>query len=228
MQNDSTPPLEGDRARVKIVKIAGQPSLTHSPPLSQVTHESVAWQRFRAAAFRHDLEHSVGSWIERQHTYGEWSALFLAQNFEEATHFYKRAVERAPERFTFWGNLGESQYFACDTGYRDSFTTALEFAATQIRLNPTYVVAYSRSAVFRAYLGDSDRSDALIQQALEMAPDSPDVAYDHTVVLARLDRTVQNREAVARLNELKYTPLIIESDVTLRLDLPMRDGEPCF
>lgn len=59
--------------------------------------------------------------------------------------------------------------------------------------------AYSRLAVFRAYLGDADRSDALIQQALEMAPDNPDVAYDHTAILARLDRAVQNREAVARL-----------------------------
>ena len=73
----NAPPPKGGRARVEIDRIAGQPSLTQSPPLSQVTHEAIAWQRFRAAAFRHDLEHSVGSWLERQNTYVEWSALFL-------------------------------------------------------------------------------------------------------------------------------------------------------
>ena len=40
--------------------------------------QAVAWERCRAAMFRHDLEHSVGSWLERQRIYGEWLALFLA------------------------------------------------------------------------------------------------------------------------------------------------------
>ncbi|MFT7652046.1 MAG: tetratricopeptide (TPR) repeat protein [Candidatus Azotimanducaceae bacterium] len=156
------------------------------------------------------------------------TTMFLSRNFESATDFYIRAVEYAPERFGIRGNLGESQYFACDTGYRDSLALALEFAATQIRLNPTYVEARSRSAVFHAYLGDVDRADELIHDVLQMAPDNINVAYDQAVVWARLGRDVQTQQAIARLRRLGYDPRMIESDASLRLDQPVRDGELCF
>ena len=39
--------------------------------------EQVAWERLRAALFRHDAERSVGSWLERQRARSKWSAAFL-------------------------------------------------------------------------------------------------------------------------------------------------------
>ena len=73
----TTPPSREGGANVEIDRIAGQHLVHHSPPPSQVTYEAIAWQRFRAAAFRHDLEHSAGSWIEKQTCCSEWSVLFL-------------------------------------------------------------------------------------------------------------------------------------------------------
>ncbi len=53
----------------------------NEPPRSAQTRieliEAAAWGHFRAALFRHDLEHSAGSWIERQRAYSAWTAAFL-------------------------------------------------------------------------------------------------------------------------------------------------------
>ena len=48
-----------------------------STPINQVLIEAAAWERFCAAIFRHDLEHSTGSWIEKERAKAVWSAAFL-------------------------------------------------------------------------------------------------------------------------------------------------------
>ena len=93
-----------------------------------------------------------------------------------------------PEVHFLWGNLGEAQHFACDDAYRQFFETALRFAGTQIRLNPTEAGMHSRSAVYRSYLGDVDKADKLMERALDLAPEDSFVAYNQAVVSARLGR----------------------------------------
>ena len=46
-------------------------------PTHQELIEQAAWQRLRAALFRHDLEHSPSSWLEGRRAHREWSATFL-------------------------------------------------------------------------------------------------------------------------------------------------------
>ena len=45
-------------------------------PTRQEMFEARAWQQLRAALFRHDLERSTDSWLERQHARNAWKSAF--------------------------------------------------------------------------------------------------------------------------------------------------------
>ncbi len=49
----------------------------NAAPTRQDLIETASWERFRAAALIHDVEHTPETWLERQRAHGEWSAAFL-------------------------------------------------------------------------------------------------------------------------------------------------------
>ena len=57
-----------------------------TPPCSTCSQlsEVVTRERLRAAMFRHDLEHSTWSWLDRWRAHREWTAVFLGDEGQAA------------------------------------------------------------------------------------------------------------------------------------------------
>ena len=46
--------------------------------------EQIAWQRLRAALFRHDAERSPSSWLDGRRAHSEWSVAYFNLDREPA------------------------------------------------------------------------------------------------------------------------------------------------
>ena len=46
--------------------------------------ENLGWERYRVSVFKHELEHTARSWLDRQRAYSEWTAAFLGDEDQAA------------------------------------------------------------------------------------------------------------------------------------------------
>jgi serine/threonine protein kinase/Flp pilus assembly protein TadD len=94
----------------------------------------------------------------------------------EAIPFLKRALERFPDRYLWWMNLGNAYRRA--NLRKDSmraYRRSLELAETQIARNPRDGIVRARLAYVCARLADRRRAESEVAQALQTSPQSIDV-----------------------------------------------------
>ena len=123
---------------------------------------------------------------------------FFTGRCADAVEPMKRAVELAPKRDQFWGNLGDA--YACVGGKKDeaanAYRRAAELAQAALAVNPKDGETLARAALYHARLGDKSQSESEIRQARAFAPANRQVLWNATLVyeLAR-----QRNQALAAL-----------------------------
>ena len=122
-----------------------------------------------------------------------WSNLGVAhyrmKHYEEAAAAYLKAVDKAPLRSDYWGNLAEAYLLARDLRDKapEAYKTAIRLLKEDIRATPTNPRLHARLAMYYAFLPDRDRALSEIAEAVRLDPSkSAYVQFKATVVYERL------------------------------------------
>jgi len=115
------------------------------------------------------------------------TAYFFQRRYVEAVDAYTHAVQLNENDETTWGNLGDAQYFA--PGQRNlsivSYEKALDLGKKQISVNNKDADVLGRMAVYNAMLEHHEEAQKLLNSALAIKHDSPDVWWSASVVYAQ-------------------------------------------
>lgn len=131
--------------------------------------------------------------IERSPGVAEWSNLGLAQmllgSWSEATSSFQRAYEKAPDNPVIVLNLADSQTLLGHSAEAQQLyrrVVELTAGAETSESTSTSWQLLTVQAQALAHLDEARAAAAAIQQALQLAPDNPQVAYEAALVYALL------------------------------------------
>jgi serine/threonine-protein kinase len=124
-----------------------------------------------------------------------------AQVFEEAT-----ALD--PNNYELWGNLGDAYYWA--PALRDqagsAYRKALALGEEQRKINPRNPNMLSYLAEYHAMMGESAPARATIAQALQLAPNDPEVLCYAGMVYAQAGDNGKAIDALQHAIAAGYPP----------------------
>lgn len=96
----------------------------------------------------------------------------------EAISYISRALSLDPRVYLWWMNLGTAYRLANSTAQSESaYRRGLELSEAELRKNPRNGNVKSHVAFLCARLGDKQRADSEIAQALQLSPDDADVHW---------------------------------------------------
>jgi tetratricopeptide (TPR) repeat protein len=108
------------------------------------------------------------------------TAYFGLRQFENAARTYEQATKLDSRNYEVWGNLADAYYWA--PGMRKlappAYQTAISLAREQLKVNPRDANLLGYLAGYCAMVGDRDNSLRYLNQAIRIAPRSPDVLLD--------------------------------------------------
>jgi tetratricopeptide (TPR) repeat protein len=157
----------------------------------------------RAVAIYADL-------VERSPQYGEFSNLGLAQfllgRFGEAERSYRRAVALQPRNTLAVLNLADACLLS---GRRQEglslYSQVVELSRQDKSAGSDWQLASVRAQSL-AHLGRRDEAVAAVQEALRLAPDNPQAAYEASLVYVLLGDLASARFNARKALELGYAP----------------------
>ncbi len=118
------------------------------------------------------------------------TAYFFQRRFVEAVAVYTKAVRLNDRTYVLWGNLGDALYFAPEQRSLapESYRKAIALANEDLKVNAKDAYALGSNAMYYAMLGDRDQSERAMRQALDLAPEGPNVWWQASVVYSQLGR----------------------------------------
>ncbi len=166
---------------------------------------------YSAASRAYEMSVAIEPYVDNYTNLG--LAYFYAGDFDKAAEMQQKARELRSGDARVLGRLATARYFG---GYVDDaktlFQEAIDMIEEQLVINPNDVRLNRYLAVFNAILGQLDASQAAIEHALALQPESSGVRYDAAkVALANGDVEA----ALAYLEQAKklgYSTNIIRSD----------------
>jgi tetratricopeptide (TPR) repeat protein len=147
------------------------------------------------------------------------NAYYLREDYRAAAQMFEKATVLAPERETYWGNLGNARRWA-DAELRSqapaAYRKAIERAEAQASVNPRDPDVHAREAVYWAGLDDTAHSLQEIAKALEMAPNRGYVQYRAAIVYEQAQQHDNAFNAVKKALDLGYSLEEIQHAVPLK------------
>jgi serine/threonine-protein kinase len=148
--------------------------------------------------------------VERSPQYGEFSNLGLAQfllgRFGEAERSYRRAVALQPRNALAVLNLADACLLS---GRRQEglslYSRVVELSRQDKSAGSDWQLASVRAQSL-AHLGRRDEAVAAVQEALRLAPDNPQAAYEASLVYVLLGDLASARFNARKALELGYAP----------------------
>jgi len=141
----------------------------------------------------------------------------------EAIPYFLRALARFPEQYLWWMDLGLAYQLASqDADAQRAFRRGLELAEKEITKNPRDGLVRSRLAYLCAKLGDSQRAESEIAQALQLSPDD---AHTRDMAVKTYDALGERSKALAIL---VGSPDQVLADVRIEADLAGLQNDPQF
>lgn len=141
------------------------------------------------------------------------SSFFHMGDYAQAVEMYSKAVELAPRDYEYWGNLGDTQFFA---NLQDeaiaSYRQAIELALEGLDINAENPDTTALLAHYYAAVGQSEKATELAQRALQLAPGSMYAHYDVAIAWARLGEDDKAVEMILRALELGYPSKLLAID----------------
>jgi TolB-like protein/Flp pilus assembly protein TadD len=145
------------------------------------------------------------------------SSYFLLGQFDKAAEVYREASELAPEDFEIWGSLGDAYRY---TGENDelahaAYEKAIELGEKMRAINSADALIIAPLAQYYAHSGNAKRAAALIEEAVELAPENTYVHYFAAVTHVSLGNNEAAVAAIEEAIELGYPVELLEPDVGL-------------
>jgi TolB-like protein/Flp pilus assembly protein TadD len=161
--------------------------------------------------------------FERGAALGDADALsnlgFLAyeeKRYADAADAFRRAVELLPKDPGLRRNLGDALSRLGRAGEAAAaFTAAVRLQKDNVRAKPNSAPTLARLAVYEAKAGDAPSARRSAAAALEMAPESAEVAYFAAVAFALSDRPREGARALERAIRLGYNREVLRTDEDL-------------
>ncbi len=112
------------------------------------------------------------------------SAYFSLRRFADAADSFQQGVKLDDRYWVNWGNLGDALYWT--PGRRSeaaaAYRSAISLAQAKLDVNPRDADTRAIVASYYAMLGDRKQALKSLQEALELAPKDPDVAFRAAIV----------------------------------------------
>ncbi len=157
--------------------------------------------------------------IELKPTYSASSNLgtlyYIEGEYKKAIDMYKLALQLNEHDYQVWGNLASAYYWA---GYdssvvADTYRQAISRALERKNVNQNDPVVLSQLAAYYSMLGEDEKSKALIEHSLKLAPENVPVLYraatvyeqlgNREVALYWIERAIRMGYSVS---EIRYQP----------------------
>ncbi len=139
-------------------------------------------------------------------------------NFEGAVEQYDKAIAIAPEDFQLWGSRGDAGWFL--PGRRDrareDYRHAASLAEKSLGVNSTDGDTWALLGYYYSRLGEPDRSSRYASRAMELAPDSPQVAYFAAVAAAGRGDKPEASRLINRAIQQGYSKVLATPDPALK------------
>jgi len=99
--------------------------------------------------------------------------------FELAADMFGRAINVTPHDFRLWGRLGFAKRFipGLESEAQQAFQTAIQLGEDSLVINPNDAKTLAYVAAYYANVGETDKANAAIDRAIDMAPNDPHTYY---------------------------------------------------
>ena len=125
--------------------------------------------------------------------YSNLATLYFFQEgrYFAAARLYQEALKLDEKNYLIWGNLGDARYFGPDEQGLAvvAYETALSLAEELRGTTPQDAILLADMALYNAMLGRSAPALELVLEALELAPDDPDLQLQAAQTYQQLGRT---------------------------------------
>ncbi len=139
------------------------------------------------------------------------TAYFQLKQYGNAAQVFEEATALDPNNYELWGNLGDAYYWA--PALRDqagsAYRKALALGEEQRKINPRNPNMLSYLAEYRAMMGESAPARATITQALQLAPNDPEVLCYAGMVYAQAGDNGKAIDALQHAIAAGYPPASI-------------------
>ena len=142
------------------------------------------------------------------------TAYFFQRNYQEAARNYQQAVRLAGNSFVAWGNLAETYYWMPSEHERavDAYQKAIALAEARLQVNPRDAEAISHLALFHAMLQHRGPALKYIGEALQVAPEDPEVQFKAAKVYIQLGMRAQALAAAEKAIAQGYLVYVLRDD----------------
>ena len=152
------------------------------------------------------------------------TAYFYLRDFSNSMRMYGAALKQAPADFRLWMNLGDALRFVDYEGPEDdaslipvsdapsAYQRAIRHIRADLTVNPDDALAISAEARAQAYLGQTERAELLVNQAIQASGSNPDLLYNVTLAYLSMDMIEKAARTLQAALDAGLPPVIAESD----------------
>ena len=142
------------------------------------------------------------------------SMYFYLRRFDDAVSMYRTAIDLAPDRFLFWGTLGETYRQIPDAWNKanDAYQKAFELGESSLKINPEDFGVMSDIAPFYAAVGEFEKAYELLEKSRASNTDNYYYFYNSALVYVRAGNVVKAEDSLMRAVELGYPVSLLYRD----------------
>ena len=146
------------------------------------------------------------------------SVYYNTERFERAVEMFEHAIEYTPNDFRNWGRLAFAQRFVpgMEQKAEENFRAAIHLATKALEVNPKDWRTLAYLASYYANIGDPQRAESTLGQALTLGPNDPHVHYFAAVTKVSLGDKEAALRFLERASRLGYATNAIASDPDFR------------
>ncbi len=142
------------------------------------------------------------------------SVYYNSGRIESAVEMYERAVDFTPNDYRNWGRLAFAQRFVpgLKQEAEENFRSAISIAGKALEINPKDWRALAYLSSYYANVGDVEKSQSTIEQALALGPNDPHVYYFAAISKMALGAPEDALHFLEAASRLGYSTNTIASD----------------
>jgi serine/threonine-protein kinase len=151
---------------------------------------------------------------------------FFAGHYGEAVKMFEQSVSIDAGSSMIWGNLGDSYRYVPGSAdkARQAYEQAILLTGREKKINPRNAFLRARIALYLAYAGRGGDALTELDEAIRLAPASPDVLKKSVFVYEQLGMRAKALSAATRFLGSGGTSADLEADP----DLARMIGDPAF
>jgi tetratricopeptide (TPR) repeat protein/predicted Ser/Thr protein kinase len=139
------------------------------------------------------------------------AAYFQMRRYADSAAEFEQAVQLDPKNYIFWGNLGDSYYWAPSRRAEAAaaYQQAIEVGKEKLHLNPRDGRLLSSLAVYHAMRGEKKPALDNLDASLRLQPKSPDLLINAGIIYQQLGDSKHALDALEKAVSLGVSPELL-------------------